>query len=313
MPDVEHTIQDDQPGAEIHWRRQKKTVVPLPGLRGSQERKSTPVPRFPQELADLIISHLTSDDTHTLAACALVARSFLGASRSVLFHTVTLTGSGSSFYKLVASPYCSLSFRVQCLQLVLNRRPFLDLSALLAFLGSVTSLSIDTVCQGLVIHLLVRTPTPAFSLITFVKLRGTRFQTFNSLTTFILSFPALRTMILMCLTWEESTLQTPKHPLPQSLHTLHVFSNSGTILQWILSASSSVPPLATLIVGDVTANDAPTLYKFVTAVGITLRHLSVRFQNDEEEAEDLICAHPDLERIPELRIVRHHGMSIMKV
>ncbi|KAF9460698.1 hypothetical protein BDZ94DRAFT_877759 [Collybia nuda] len=299
MFDVEHTIHDSD---------QLKHII-LP----ERFPDSRLTPRLPQELTDLIIGHLTPDDTDTLAACALVGRNFLSSSRALLFHTITLTTPGVKFHQLVASPYCSLASRVRCLQLVMNRPRFMDLSSLLAFLRSVSSLSIDTVCQGLAIHIPILRPSPALALITVIKLRGTRFQSFNNLATFLCSFPTLQTITLMCLTWEGVLPQNSNLTLAKSLDTIHIFSNSGSIFEWILSTPSPLSRLTTLIVGDVSGNDALTLYKFITVTGITLRHLSVGFQSDEQEAEDLICTHPDLERIPQLRITRRRGISIMKV
>jgi len=290
----------------------RPTIIPFPNS-------------FPSELTDIIINQLDPTDTKSLKAVALVCRDFVAASRSLLFSTITLTPTTTQqFYILTRSPHCTLTNRIQRLELGIpcwrfNRPSVEDLSKTVLTLTNLTSLRVSSYfLESIPLDCPLSSLTAAWPLLASVELLGIQFGSLGDTIAFICAFPALEKLILLGVTWRRHTRPPDGVSLPKRLHTLRLMSGSEDILEWMLSLtspppSSTAPPISTLTLDDVTIRQAHLIYDFISAVASTLHRLSIYFKRDEAAAEVLLCNHPHLNCVPELRVMRYSGMSMVRM
>ncbi|RPD75678.1 hypothetical protein L226DRAFT_51599 [Lentinus tigrinus ALCF2SS1-7] len=229
------------------------------------------MPRYiPPEITDDVISAaaLTDiigfPDTHTLAMCALVCRTWLPRSRAKLFETIYI-GNQRRYNLLVErvlhsetmSRYLA-SVNVLCIyedkrhnQFLssIGGRPFLvEFAGKLPGLRQLIVSGIDWTHQRPSVrwHL----PLSQFRTITTLRLENSIFSSFNDVRRILTALPLLSNLSTSCLTWHTVSqalhLQMTPHPVRTywpELHTLSIYYALGdprdcaeTFLKWITAA-----------------------------------------------------------------------------
>ncbi|KAJ8075118.1 hypothetical protein PM082_019445 [Marasmius tenuissimus] len=171
-----------------------------------------PGANLPFELIILILESLPNTDTTTLALCALVCRSWVPVSRSILFHHINLTTTTESFLSLLSHPLQSItSARVESLTVTHTRYSPATFNKLLIWthnddrhgqmslsdtLPHLKKLSLNWVGWWTLCAEAKDTLLRDFWGVTHLSLRMTAFDTIDDFSPLIESFPELESLEL---------------------------------------------------------------------------------------------------------------------
>ncbi|KAK1223423.1 hypothetical protein PQX77_013705 [Marasmius sp. AFHP31] len=172
-----------------------------------------PGTNLPFELIILILESLSDSDTTTLASCALVCRSWVSISRSILFRHINLTTTAEPFLALLSHPLQSITAaRVESLSVTHTRYPPATFNRLLTWTSNDDNHSQTTLSETLP-HLkklslnwvgwwtlcveAKDTLLRDFQSITHLSLRMTAFDTIDDFLPLVQSFPVLENLELV--------------------------------------------------------------------------------------------------------------------
>jgi hypothetical protein len=190
-----------------------------------------------------------------------------------------------------------------------------DLSSIVLTLTNLKSVRISSYWQeSLPFSCTLPSLAAAWSHLTSIEILGIVFTTFGDLVAFFCALPALKTLLLLGVSWKTLTQPPDNVYLPKHLHTLRLMSGSGDLIEWMLLSPSSLPPISTLSFEGVKPPEAHLIYDFISAVSGTLHRLSIYFDlaATTMATENLICGHPKLRHVPELFLMRYAGKSVVR-
>lgn len=259
--------------------------------------------QVPPELIDQIIDNIRSDE-RTLAACALVAKSWLPRSRYYLFQNVKLDKSNmESFISILSAPHRTIAPYTRHLELnvsgILGDKMWAVKAARrLRALAAVRSLSLRGVTNlkgfgGQVQKHLIR----ALPAIEDLEIRYSHLKAFDQLANMVYHCPKLSSLSLHEVEWDDASTDAPLQleKLPQHWHTLdlsHV--DNARVLSWYLAHRASLASFHTVHLNTITAPELPAIGAFLRSLGASLHDLELKFRLDAVVTEAEVEASVDL-------------------
>ncbi|KAF8070132.1 hypothetical protein FPV67DRAFT_1668013 [Lyophyllum atratum] len=278
------------------------------------------VATLPTELIEAIVGHIPGHDTATLKACALVSRAFLPPSRSRWLSVVQLNSqNANSFHELLSSPLCTIPSRIERLRFGHPSFRFSSTSvqkfpAILAAFSSIEILSISSYFKE---SLPLPPPYSPHLKIIHLELIGIQFQTAAQAVSFVCSFPSLRTLQLVGVTWKSSSVQIPPDiRLPPKLDALRLMGGCNEFLLWMLRlhdiSTTNLQLISSMTFDGVSAEETPAIENLINALAGSLRYLAIYFKPKNSSSEIALCNHPSLAYIPTVRIMALTQRAIVK-
>ncbi|KAF8055243.1 hypothetical protein FPV67DRAFT_872953 [Lyophyllum atratum] len=246
-----------------------------------------PIPTLPQELVDVIIDHLRDDRT-ALATCSVMCKAWLSRSRSHLMADFSI----SPYDLIIDAVDIASIFSPYTRNLLLNFYAY-SLPHEIDLFPSITSLYImrSEINQGMQYRL-----SAAFTLITHLELRNTRFAAFDVLANLLCSFPRIQTVMLVGCSWLKETEPSARISPPRGWHTLSIdLSSLDTFLAWFTSLDP-LPTLSRLRIDQPHEEHLKHVGAAIRALGTSLRYLTIVLWHADRAAE-----HINLSRNADLR------------
>ncbi|KII92567.1 hypothetical protein PLICRDRAFT_476873 [Plicaturopsis crispa FD-325 SS-3] len=251
---------------------------------------------LPPELWDAVIRSVSDDDQTTLTSCAAVCKAWLPASRCMLFQRDVPSGAhrcctlhDSSIEALAAlleSPVCTISPYISFLHVPDNNSDmFWRLLPKLTILQSVQFLQFDQFAKRWPLADAHAAMQQIGSSVRVLKFDHTAFQDLNHLANFLSLFPALEELYLLrirlfterrgqTVDWGTVSSSAARHPLPPTLHTLGLPSDTKAMLCLIIGMASR-QHIRKLVVELRDFELARCTCEFISSLTTVLEHLIV--------------------------------------
>ncbi|KAJ7761015.1 hypothetical protein B0H16DRAFT_1531464 [Mycena metata] len=269
---------------------------------------------IPPEILGLIIEDY-ADDRKTLFSCSLVSKPWLQSTRYHLFGNLNLIlasaayGYEATFFTLLRHPLCTFSTSVRKIWVHPAYDTQLNNIAQLGQLTSVRTLRID--CQRTISPLIMTTLSAAFKDITTLAMT-IRFPSLSDAIQFMCSFTLLEEVLFEPVRtpgdFPSADIQMPSKLRSIHLHTLRSYE------RWF--ADNRVSTLSTLSVEAIRPlDDVARLDEMLEIFGISLRHLTLRFESQKGVSDlQINLAHTTQLRYLEIdlsRLTRRHVVDAL--
>jgi len=180
------------------------------------------------ELIEIIIDHL-HDDNPSLAACALVCRAFVPASRYHLFVSISARFT-FEFIAIITSKECTfLRFVREATVTMWNAS---DAESLSPFLSSISSISTLTICLDMHGPVVFRgNSNLRFPQVTKLQLRGRGLEWIYKFSSLLSLFPSLRQLAINGLDWSGQIQNSiSDYCFPSTMKELRLRSDPSDLL-----------------------------------------------------------------------------------
>ncbi|KAF7300698.1 F-box domain-containing protein [Mycena chlorophos] len=304
----------------------------FPDLMGQPTTATRPLPhnitsRLPTELYDHFFHELHASKT-TLATCSLVCKAWLDHARRYLFSTVNLrSDSRRRFVSFLRDSPHIIGFirhvRMGGGWMLEQRDEFNDMIRFLINLDNLRNIDIEAWSWSYLspetAGVLLGGKGKIFETLAILDLTFITFPTFDTFRTVVSQFQMLRQLSLDNVTWgdedkPESDLNTPALAPPLLSRLSICACSSQSIVRWLMDAAE-VPPIRSLRMPEVLADEVSLVNDLLAAIGPSLEHLEIGFldrNSDDAPAVASAVAQLDLSVHTRLRTLRIDQLTLYR-